>query len=323
MKQAGKQGTLVPFVIGVTLMGALLGWIVYADELSQDVATNFPTSASGTPLVNPPIDSANISLISQTRDQAETNINAQITNTLYGTPPTSIGMVDTHFTGALLDQGFCGGPETGNCPTDPLLQYGDEKGSVLWAGTFYDQSRKSAASVFLNNLLNPAGVPGITNFQAQMSSNNMSPADVTGSPQTQAAFVQAMSDVTALSIIAAPFAEMMAKRTQVTASGNNPPPAVSQMQVMEQQGMARAMSSTWAASLATLTPQQVQIQQAIMQANQLWLEYERYRQTERVEALLALLALQNLRTSKAVAATVSASAASSNSSSSSSSGSGN
>jgi len=322
MKEAGKKGGLGILMAGVTVMGALLGWIAYADEIGTDVATTAIAIGNATNNVLP-MDPSAVQLINLVRQTVEGVHNSSVMQELYGASTNVNGVAGADVVLADHFTNYCGLLDGPPCTLDPLLMYGDMKISSLLSGTVYDGSRQQAAQIYLSNLLDPPAVIGVANFNADMPVNV---ATLANSPKTKAAFVQAVSDEAMVSIIREPFANMMAIRMPPPANGSNPP-GPSQMQMMEEVAMQRFMSSAWATSmtLPTTTPQQIMAQQAMMQAYQVWMSYQQYRQMERVEALLSVLALQNFRQQKATAAQVSQaqnSSAAANTSSSSSSTSG-
>lgn len=273
---------------GVVVVGALFGWIAWADEITQDVSNNAQAVASNPPKL--PVDPNVINLIQQGRQTVESTQNSMIVENLYGSPPNDMQPIDvmgyTHL------QNYCNGSNEGtNCPSDPLLMNGDIKLSTILSGTVYDSSRQAAVQAFLNNLIDPATASGVQNF-LQNSPVSAAMSDMAFRKQ----YAQAIADEALLSVARQPFAEMIAKRTPPS---NDQP---SEMQLMEQQAMMRFMNSAWSANLSTLTPQQIQEQQVMMQAFQIWMQYQQYRQMERVEALLATTVLQAFQQKKSTSA---------------------
>ena len=302
MKTAAKKGGFGILMAGVTVMGGLLGWIAYADEIQTDIANTAATVKTATNNLFP-LDATAVTSVEQMRETVETIHNSAITQDLFGASTNANGVAQPDVILTNHFSNYCSILEgAGNiCTLDPLLTFGDMKISSLLSGTTYDAARQQAAQVFLSNFMDPPNVAGVTNFNANMPVNVATLAN--GSPQTKAAFVQALSDEAMVSIMREPFANMIAIRTPQPANGSNPA-GPSQMGMMEEAAMQRFMSSAWttAISAPTATPQQVAAEQAKMQAFQAWLSYQQYRQMERVEALLAVLALQNFRQAKAVAA---------------------
>jgi len=282
----GRLGTLA---LGVSLMGALYGWFVYAGEIETDVsnvAQIVVTTNKGTP-----VDPTAVTALGQIGNNSEAQLNSAITTDLYGaiSMAPADAMITKHFGTYCADSS-----ESGSCTQDPLLQFGDVKVSSILSGTSYDSSRAQAAQDFLTNYISPPNNPFVTNFQANMSNGKMSAATVTADPTLKSNYAQALSEEALLSVIRESFAEMIAKRT-VNAATN-----ASWMQSMEAEVLQRAMNGDWVKSLtaASVTGQQVAVEQAKIQAQQLLLAYESYRQGERIEALLTALALQNFRSSK-------------------------
>jgi len=304
MKDAAKKGGFGILMAGVAVMGGLLGWIAYADEISNDLAGTAAAIQNATNKTLS-LDPSAAQLTTQVRETVEAIHNSAIMQDLFGAPANANGvalpdvMLANHFTN------YCSMLEGAGalCTLDPLLMYGDMKISSLLSGTTYDAPRQQAAQVFLSNLMDPPAAAGVTNFNANMPVNVATLAN--GSPQTKAAFVQALSDEALVSIMREPFANMIAIRTPQPASGSNPA-GPSQMEMMEATVMQRFMNTEWAASLnlPTTTPQQIAAQQAMMQAFQMWLSYQQYRQMERIEALLSVTALQSFRQQKAAAAQI-------------------
>jgi hypothetical protein len=304
MKKAGKKSGLGILMAGVTVMGVLVGWIAYAGEIETDAAATAAAVSATTNNILP-LDPSAVQLITQTGEAVQAIQNNAITQDLFGGSTNTNGMAPSDVVLTNHFSNYCG-PLEGECMlalTDSLFWNGDMKISSILYGAAYDANRLQAAQVFLQNLIYPPAAPGVTNFNTNMPVNVATLAN--GSPQTKAAFVQAISDEALMSIIREPFANMIAVRTPPLASGSNPA-GPSQMQIMQDTAMERAMSSTWAASMnaPTTTPQQIMAQQAIMQAFQVWQAHQNYLQMERVQALLSVLALQNFRQQKAASAQV-------------------
>lgn len=291
-----KKRPLGILAVGISIMSILYGWIAYADdEISSDTARIVDNITAGYLAAGKTItiDTFNQQLLNQVSTQINMQQNSEMNTELYGSSDIAPAdaMLTRHFSSYCSPLTSIVPGIAGNCPVDPLKQFGDVKVSSILTGTAYDSFRAQAAQDFLTNLLSPPAGSGITNFQANMPINV---ATITQSPDLKNSFVKALSDEAVLSVVRLPFAEMIAKRTVV--EGSN----ISEMQLMEQQAIQRFMSSGWAANLNTLQqPQDVAKDQALMQAYQVWMDYQRYRQMERVEALLAVLVLQNFRMSKA------------------------
>ncbi len=290
-KGSGRLGTLV---LGISLMGILYGWFVYAGEIENDISTvsGLVTTANKAN----PVDSTAVTALEQIGNTSEGQLNTGISNDLYGasTMTPAAAMITKHF------GTYCaGGVESGNCTQDPLLQFGDIKLSSILSGTAYDSARAQATQDFLTNYLSPPNVPYVTNFQSNETNGTISAATITADPNLQANYVQALADEALLSVVRESFGEMIAKRT--VNSGTN----TSWMQSVESQVLQRAMNTAWVNSLAAMTPTQLATEQAKMQAQQMLLAYEGYRQGERLEALLTALVLQNFRSAKAAQSVVS------------------
>lgn len=296
MKVRGKKSSAGIWTAGIVLMGALFGWIAWADEIAQDVTNNAQAASTASKVA---VDPSAVTMVQQARETIESTQNNMISGDLYGGAipglPNAPAMQPPDLVIYNHLNGYCSGSNEGaNCPSDPLLINGDIKVSTLLSGTVYDSARQGAVQLFLNNLMDPSGTSPIANFQ-----KNIPISAAISDPTVKASYAQALTDEALISVARQAFAEIIAKRT---------PPATgspSEMQMMEQTAMQRGMSSAWAASLATLTPQQIQIEQAKMQAFELWMQYQQYRQTEVVQALLAASIVQSFQRSKAVASTFS------------------
>ncbi len=279
-------------IAGVGIIGALYGWIVYAGEIEIDIANNIQaiTTQSNNLVI---VDPIRVKGMEDKENTAETLRNNIVSQELYGTPLNGMTSDDAALTKHFGS--YCTNNSSfekgSNCTDDPLLQFGDVKLSSILAGTVYDAPRTQAALDFLTNLLNPSAAPGVASFSANAP---VDAAKIAADPDLKKKYVAALMEETLLSTIRQPFTEMMAKRT-VLPSGNQ-----SEMQIMEQQAIQRFANAGWATKIKTMTPAELQQEQALMQAYQVWLEYQRYRQTERVETLLAVLALQNFRSAKAM-----------------------
>ena len=283
-----SKGRLGTMALGVSLMGALYGWFVYAGEIETDIK-NVGQMVSSANKVPNPVDPNAIDALGQMGVNSESQVNGAIVNDLYGAPSMAPAdaMITKHF------GTYCaGGAESGSCTQDPLLQFGDVKISSVISGTAYDDSRIQAAEDFLTNYISPPNTPFVTNFQSKESDGKISAATVTADPNLKSSYVQALSDEALLSVVRESFAEMIAKR-KVNSSTN-----ASWMQSMESEVLQRAMNTAWGTTLAAMNGQQLNAEQAKMQAQQLLLAYENYRQGERIEALLTAIVLQGFRGAK-------------------------
>lgn len=272
-------------VAGIGLIGVLYAWIAYADEISNDVNQNAAMIAANTKN-KITLDPAATQLMIQVSTAVVTGQNNAIEAELFSNPNAMspvAAMITNHFTNYCIPNLEIGS----NCPTDVLLQAGDIKVSSILSGTVYDSARSQAAQIYLTNLFDPPGGPAITQFSTPLGA----PED----PGTQAIVAQALADEAVVSVARQPFLEMIAKR--MPSSSNGP----SEMQLMEQQAIERFMSNTWRNSVTTMTAQQLAQEQVRMQAYQLWMDYQRYRQMERIEALLGVVVMQNFRQQKALA----------------------
>jgi hypothetical protein len=311
--------------LGVTVIGGLYSWLVYAGEIETDfgkIATEISQANSG----SMPLDPTAITMETQAANTNEQQLNNAISAGLYSIGPLASDPTATRAANILTSHfsSYCmQGVEGSSCPSDVLLQYGDTKLSTLLAGTVYDAPRQAAATQFLYNLipipgknlapfLNSDGKTDVSQFPTTLPSDNPNSQNYSNPQQS---FADALTDQATISIARQPYSEMIAKRTAPSGGGD------SVMQMMERVAMQRHMSTAWAANLnpaisSSLTPTQAQTQLAtqannmlqeiaLMQAYHVWLEYERYRQTERLEALLSALVIQNYKSGQAISSQVS------------------
>lgn len=251
----------------------------------------------------------NAQTLNVTRLGVQTMQNTGIGAGLYqlGLPPAAPGspavnpalnIFNAHFV-----NGFCdpSSPNEGgngyNCQSgDPALVNGDIKISTLLTGSAYlNPAQIAAAKAFVSNVIDPFPT---SNFQ---DPSTMTAAKVLASPNLQQDLAQALVREANLSVARQPFMEMINKRTvpQTGASGITPE---SMMQTMEREATQRILNPQWmntmatayATALKTNPSQAVQYDMAAMQAYLIWLEFERFKQGERIEALLAALLQQQV-----------------------------
>lgn len=196
-----------------------------------------------------------------------------------------------------------GNAANAKCQTDTMLQHGDLKvSSVLDGFVYQNPDREIMARLFVNNLINP--------FPSEIlrDPNSLS-ADKIKDPGYRKQVAEALADQAVLSVAREPFAEMVAKRKQVSAVSNS-----SMMQVMEKEAAQRFLNAAWQQkmqknienALNKNKPEQaVLYEMAMMQAYQNWMVYQQYRQMERVEALLSALVSVEWRAAKAAGSVVS------------------
>ncbi len=280
----GKGYRFMVWASGLGLMAALYAWVAVA---ATDAATVVSTGVGS----NNPIDPAIQNMIVQRDSTIQNQHNTAIQADLYN--PTTLSPAD-----ALVVQhlsGYCAsGVETGKCSSDPSLMFGDIKVSSILGGSSYDEASKAAAQAFLQTLLTPLDNSAVSSFQSYGTIN----ADMLSkNPTLKQQYVQALSDEALLSVVRQAFGGMMAKRTPPTAS-EGAAAMPSEMALMEQEALKRWMNNSWKTNLVNLNPTQIQQELALMQASQLYVEYQRYQQMERVEALLAVSVLQNYRNQK-------------------------
>lgn len=325
----GKKGIgrLGVVLLAVCTIGILFGWTVYAQDspaVDQDVGAVAQQALSGSPLTQPPptppvpgvtpaplplgiLDTAT-QFMEQVSEGVLSLLNNNTNSDFYGgfSNPDAVdaahAMVQRHF------NAYCAGAETGNCPSDPLLQNGDIKISSILSGTAYDGAsgpRTQAAQDFLTNLFVPPSGSLVANFASDLTAAKVKALDanvVTNDPKLLQKYTQALSDEAVLSAARQSFAEMISRRT----ISNSAAGSVSEMQVMEAEAIKRFMSAGWVQMVKNPTTTAAQLQQetVAMQAYQSWMAYQQFRQLERIEALLATLIVQNARTSKALAASI-------------------
>lgn len=287
-----NQGHVNRLALGVGIISIWYGCIAYAGEIETDVSNNAQAISTQTNSTIK-IDASAVQQMGQKGNNVESLQNNSATQALYGTTPNGMAPADAVLTKHF--QSYCAANSTvesgSNCTADPLLQFGDIKVSSILSGTVYSAPRAQAAQDFLMNLLDSPEAPGVANFSANIPVNA---AKIAADPTLKSSYVKALTDEALISVIRQPFVEMMAKRTALPQNAGGQ----SEMQMMEQQAIQRFMSADWVNTLKQMKPEQVQQDQALMQAYQIWLEYQRYRQMERVEALLSILALQNFRSAK-------------------------
>jgi len=130
-------------------------------------------------------------------------------------------------------------------------------------------------------------------------------------------FAQALGYETLLSVPRYSLATMMAKR-QSNSNLTKPDPSdplgkktlpISFIQYMEDQSANRLFNPTWSSNMDTSANQAnlaglalIEADRAKMQAFQLWMAVEQYKQMERIEALLSAMVVQNVRGAQAAAA---------------------
>lgn len=326
-KVTGRFGAAV---LAVCIMGILFGWAAYAEDspaVDKDVGDIAQKVLNGSPLTQPPAAPAQPSLpggitpptvppgilptatqfMEQLSEGVLSLINNNTNSALYGTGiEAPKAMVTRHFAA------YCTGAETGNCPSDPLLKNGDINITSILSGTAYDGPsgpRTQAAQDFLTNLFVPPSAPLVANFTGDLMKNGqldptgtLDADTVIGNPTLLKKYTQALSDETVLSAAKQSFAQMMAMRTVSSSEAGG----ISEMQLMEAEGIKRFMSAAWVQMIKNPTTTALQLQQemAMMQAYQNWMTYQQFRQSERIEALLATLIVQNARTSQMISSNI-------------------
>lgn len=212
----------------------------------------------------------------------------------YGKDTPSDVIITTHLTGYCARSSTNEQKLAGGCPSDPLMQNADIKISTILSGFRYDEggARETAAKMVMNNLIQPIPTPGY------LDENNQLVKDALTKPDQRKQLAEALTEQAMLSTARYSLAEMVAKRTSVSTSKG----AVSMMEILEKEAAQRFLNTVWQNNMAALKnkalsdnkPEQAVLYEiAMMDAFRNWMEYERYRQTERVEALLAaLLSLQ-------------------------------
>ena len=316
-KDKKRTGRLGAALLAVCIMGVLFGWAAYAatadsPAVDKDVENVAQKVLSGSPLTQPPpppapgasqslgiLDTAT-EFMEQLSEGVLSLINNNTNSALYGAGiETSKAMVARHF------DRYCAGKETGNCPADPLLQYGDVKITSVLSGTAYDGPsgpRTQAAHDYLTNLFVPPSGPLVANLSSDLKDDKLDVATVVSDPKLLKKYAQALSDETVLSAARQSFAHMMAMRTVSSSEAGS----ISEMQLMEAEAIKRFMSAGWIQKMADskTTPAELQQEAIVMQAYQNWMSYQQFRQLERIEALLATVIVQNARTMQTISASI-------------------
>ena len=166
------------------------------------------------------------------------------------------------------------------CQSNPLgIQHADLKISTLLGPLVLNSTLQASANMLLRNLFDAFPTTNIASLM--QSGGNPLKASATSQQTLSTALVsQATYAVGRHSLI-----EMYANRLPGTDSSGNPTP--SYMEIMANEATRRFESPTWYQEVASKSAEAATKELAQMQAFHLWLEFQRYRQTERVEALLA------------------------------------
>lgn len=187
--------------------------------------------------------------------------------------------------------------ENYSCRQEPTLQHADIKLSTLLSGFRYGYddelkvNREDTARIVANNIVEPFPSDKLSAITA-ISKANVSDL------QARDDIAKALAAQALLSVAREPFAEMIAKRSVVSAINQSP------MEIMEKEAAMRFLNKVWQKEMSlnitnaknNKKPEQAVLYEiALMNAYQNWLEYERYRQMERVEALLAATLALNYR----------------------------
>ncbi len=288
------------------LVAGLYAWVVgaAAPAGASNANTNTMIVLTTGAITPNPIDPNVQTMVNQVESTVQTTQNNAILQDMYTLNPNSTTPPLSPANSLVVQHlgNFCNGTnETGNCPSDPSLMFGDIKISSVLEPSTYDAQSLAAAQALVQTLLTPLDSSAVTNFLANTPIN----ANTLSTNTTlQQQWVQALSDESILSMVRQVFAEMMAIRT-ATAGGSQAQPLPSEMALMEQEVMQRFMNSRWTTKLSTLTAVQLQQEMALMQAFQNYMALKNYKQQERVEALLATTVLQNYRNQKNSSAVVS------------------
>lgn len=212
--------------------------------------------------------------------------------------------------------GFCNSddPSGLKCQTDPLSANGDIKFSTLISGSKLDQHRSDVSELFVQYFIQP-----------DPPSKFKGGAGIGKEPWTNAEVYNNLSKYliqqSLFSVAREPFAEMIGKRSLVTVKdkqGNETKTSI--MSKMEQQASQRFMNQGWYdqlkkdkdAILATQKQKPDPVVSALlplfeittMEAYRTWLEFERYKQGERIEALLSGILVELNKQSEKTAAMV-------------------
>lgn len=200
-------------------------------------------------------------------------------------------------------KGFACQSKTGQLSNDVLtkeetaqyLEMGDVRTSVLLEPVIYNQALDYAAQNYIRNVTMP--------FPTQVFANYISnPETFSKNSKQRSAFADYLSNHALLSVVRYALDEMYAMRVPGSILGgtakDGAPAAQSIMQIMENEATRRFVDSNYVTFLNdTANTLQIDIlrDMAAMQAFDLWLQYQNYRQNERIAALLSALVSVNAK----------------------------
>lgn len=184
-----------------------------------------------------------------------------------------------------------------------FLEMGDIRTSVLLEPTMYTQVIDIAAQNFIRNITMP--------FPTSMYANYISNPTNFGKNTTQRkAYASYMANQALLGVARYAMDEMYGMRVQgstLGATGNASSQSI--LNVMDNEASRRFTDPNYATFLTAATTDQVALlrELAAMQAFELWMNYQNYRQNERIAALLSAMLASNVNTKLSESVAMSAS----------------
>lgn len=173
-----------------------------------------------------------------------------------------------------------------------LLEMGDIRTSVLLEPTMYTEVIDIAAQNFIRNITMP--------FPTSMYNNYISnPDNFSKNSSQRKAYASYMANQALLGVSRYAMDEMYGMRVQgstLGASGGASTQSI--LNVMENEASRRFTDPAYATFLTAGTTDQVALlrEMAAMQAFELWMNYQNYRQNERIAALLSAMLASNVNT---------------------------
>lgn len=182
--------------------------------------------------------------------------------------------------------------------TAQLLEMGDLRPSVLLEPTAYNnQALWWAAHNYIRNVTMPFPTPTFANFISK-------PETFANNASQRRAYANYMANQSLLSVARYALDEMFGMRIPGNSMGGNAGNAgtLSIMQVMENEASRRFMDPNYAGSAnsflnaASTTQVDILRDMAAMQAFDLWMKYQTYKQNERIAALLSAMLAKDIGT---------------------------
>lgn len=180
--------------------------------------------------------------------------------------------------------GFSCKPLSGVSPEDAkLLEMGDINFSTLLEPAVYTKNIDAAAQNLIRNIINP--------FPTSKFKDYLSSAGFIDNGKMKGEYAQYMANQAILGVALYSMNEMYGMRVSGETLGitSSPAKTSSMLSVMENEATRRFETGDFAAFLADANTDQLAIakEMAAMQAFALWMDYQKFRQNERIEALLA------------------------------------